>query len=264
MANLQQFIQGSIIALSTYFQDQLGSLILVDGATVTIVGPGNQLFLTNQILTQEGQGTYAFAWQTPANLPVGDYQVLYEGFYQGQIRKSKSQFEVVAADAFNRPAAPTTRTGQLLNLLRDALADNMPNIKRKKWDDEELISFLTIALNDMNGTPSVSNFTLDSVPTNWGSIMIEGAVAWALRAYLIELMSQNIDFNDNGLSVSINNVVQGYLQLYNDAATRFQTQTQLLKRNFRPMGNSILSGQVSGFSVRSLRFSQLLSIANMR
>jgi hypothetical protein len=77
-------------------------------------------------------------------------------------------------------------------------------------------------------------------------------------------MGQNIDFNDNGLSVSINNVVQGYLQLYNDAAQRFQQQAQLLKKNYRPMGMNILSGQVSGYNIRSLRFSQLLSIVNMR
>jgi hypothetical protein len=264
MSSSPQYVQGSIINLTTYFQDQLGNLILVDGATVTVVGPGNQLFLTNQILTQEAQGTYIFAWQTPVNLPTGVYQVLYEGFYQGQIRKDKGQFEIVAADAFNRPAAPTTRTGQLLNLLRDALADNMPNIKRKKWDDEELLSFLSIALTDINGTPAISNFSLDNYPDNWSGIILEGAVAWALRAYLIELMGQNIDFNDNGLSVSINNVVQGYLQLYNDAAQRFQQQAQLLKKNYRPMGMNILSGQVTGYNIRSLRFSQLLSIVNMR
>ena len=261
--NGRQLVGGSLIQLNCVFQDNFGNLLDVDGAAVTIVGPGNQIFLADQLMNRTGYGTYNYLWQSPAELPIGGYSEIYEGFTAGQIKKARGQFEIVATDAFNRPPQIATKTGQLLNLLRDLLADNIPNIRRKQWDDEELISFLNVAVMDMNGYPAVTNYTLDSVPYSWYGIVLEGAVAWALRAWIIDYAQYDVDFNDNGLSVSIRNTLDHYLTMYNDAVARFTAQATLLKKNTRPLGMNIISGLVS-FNLRSLRMSQLASIANQR
>jgi hypothetical protein len=259
----RQFVSGSIISLSVVFHDQIGNLVDTDGAVITIVGPGNQTLLVNQSLFRENLGLYTYLWQTPLNLPIGYYQELYEGFYQGQIKKIHGQFEVVAADAFDRPATPATREGQMLQILRDSLSDNAPNIRAKQWSDGELFNFLQLALMDVNSMPAITVFSLANFPDNWSGVVVEGAIAAALRAMLLELGKTDIDFNDNGISVSIARRVDTMLALYNDAVQRFTTQAAALKKNFRPRGMNIISGSTS-MNLRSLRMSQLLSIVNQR
>lgn len=263
MATVRQFISGSLIPLSCIFEDQLGNLIDVDGAVITIIGPGNQLLKVNQTMNRDSQGTYSYMWQTPVNLPVGQYQEIYEGFFRGHVRKVKGQFEILAPDAFNRPPTPTTRTGKALELLRDALADNIPNITRKQWSDEELLNFLQLAMMDINMFPTLTNFNLENFPDGWMGLLIEGAVALSLRAIILEMAMHDIDFNDNGLSVSISRRLDNYMALYNDAAARFQENAKLVKKQIRPFGVNIISGMVA-FNSRSLRMSQLLSIVNQR
>lgn len=104
----------------------------------------------------------------------------------------------------------------LITNFRLSIGDDNPekNILNKKmsvYSDEQIIRFLNRALKDINGGQPRTTFTLWDFSSNWdSSLIIDGAMVFALMAEGMLQLRNQVDFNDSGLSIAMFNKTQMY------------------------------------------------------
>lgn len=129
----------------------------------------------------------------------------------------------------------------LIQLFRISVADDDPekNILNKKmfqYSDDKIIRLLDRAMNDINGGEPATNFTIFNFAKYWdNTLIVDGAIVFALMAEGILQLRNQIDFNDSGLSVGLFNKAQMYqgwasflLQNYMSGKAEFK-QAYLIK-----------------------------------
>ena len=97
----------------------------------------------------------------------------------------------------------------LINALAIRLKDNRPELYRvdeqeRKWNDEELYSFLYYGLSDINGTPPAwTNYNFATLPAQMHALLLMGAQIMSLIAEATLQAANDFSYNDNGLTVTL-------------------------------------------------------------
>lgn len=123
----------------------------------------------------------------------------------------------------------------LIQLFRISIADDDPekNILNKKmaeYSDEKIIRLLDRAMNDINGGQPTTNISIFDFAKYWdNTLIVDGAVIFALMAEGILQLRNQVDFSDSGLSIGLFNKTQLYqgwvsflLQNYINGKTEFK------------------------------------------
>jgi len=93
-------VQGRSITLTSEWSRGDGTPVDVDNLTITItpVAGGDPVAgPTATGVTHPATGVYGYTWETPADLPAGDYLALWEGTYAGQPVSASEVVTVLAA-----------------------------------------------------------------------------------------------------------------------------------------------------------------------
>lgn len=141
---------------------------------------------------------------------------------------------------------------QLLTTLRALLSDDPLTKRTQVWSDLELLEYLELAMMEVNGTPTLTSFCLDSSPPNWGYMLVIGAEYHALRALYNRESRDVFSFNDDGLSVDISVRSEKYMNMINHLSGTYTKSKDDLKRHFRPRGMAYNSSYTD-LSIRNLR-----------
>lgn len=99
----------------------------------------------------------------------------------------------------------------LIDLFRVSVSDDDPeknilNNKTSQYSDEKIISLLNRAMQDINGGFPLTNFTIYEFATRWdNTLIVDGAVVFALIGEGILQLRNQVDYSDSGLSIALFN-----------------------------------------------------------
>jgi len=110
----------------------------------------------------------------------------------------------------------------------------------QRWSDELLLTYLQIAMSDINSEPPLTLFTLYDVPISWDGCILIGAFILALLGESIVQNGEAFSYSDNGISLNINQAA-GYQSVAQAMQGAYQQQKQNLKKSLRPSARAIKS-----------------------
>lgn len=128
---------------------------------------------------------------------------------------------------------------ELIGLFRITMADDDPdkNILDKKtshYSDEKIINLLNRAMADINGGSPVTNLTIFQLCNGeWdNTLLIDGAVVFALLGEGILQLRNQVNFNDSGLSIGLFDKTQLYQGWYGMMLQNYLNAKQTFKSNY--------------------------------
>lgn len=123
----------------------------------------------------------------------------------------------------------------LIELFRLSVCDDDPNknILNKKaheYTDERIIALLKRAMHDINGGFPTTSYSIYEFATQWdNTLIVDGAIVFALIGEGILQLRNQVNFNDSGLSIGMFDKTQLYqswvsmlLQQYMQAKQEFK------------------------------------------
>jgi hypothetical protein len=95
------------------------------------------------------------------------------------------------------------------------------------WEDEEILEYILMAIDDFNAAPPVTGVTIDDIPLRWRTAVILRACSFACFAIAMNWIADEFDYSVSGVSLSIeksskyegmkNNFIQEYDKLKEQA-----------------------------------------------
>jgi hypothetical protein len=119
------------------------------------------------------------------------------------------------------------RTEDMMNRLRRILKD--PN--KRRWQDEELITYLDQGAWMLNAMPPYTSYGLEQVPFAWEGLVLMGAQACAYLAQAGFEVAKEFSYSDMGLSITIERSMK-YNTLGGAIMNTFATQGASLKKSW--------------------------------
>ena len=123
----------------------------------------------------------------------------------------------------------------LIDLFRVTVSDDDPeknvlNNKMSEYSDEKIIRLLDRAMQDINGGFPLTHFSIYDFAINWdNTLIVDGAVVFALIGEGILQLRNQVDYSDSGLTIALFNKSPQYqgwvgllLQNYMQAKTEFK------------------------------------------
>lgn len=118
-----------------------------------------------------------------------------------------------------------------LSVSDDDPRKNILNKKASEYTDEKIIKLLNRAMQDINGGNPATNFSIYEFATQWdNTLIVDGAVVFALIGEGILQLRNQVNFNDSGLSIGLFDKTQLYqswagmlLQNYAQAKADFKS-----------------------------------------
>ena len=182
------------------------------------------------------EGAYYAPYTVPVDAPFGPYTLTWkitlvtneihlvdQAFYIEDVQSLQS--EAPSAVAILDGTTVSSRILKLIKHVRMALRDNNPDRNYHAlpprssreiqgysnrvgfiWTDEELLSYLKLALSDLNGNnPKTSRmFSLGDFPDYWLSVLVDIACVRALQAITTNWIQDEFGYNISGLSLDLN------------------------------------------------------------
>lgn len=105
---------------------------------------------------------------------------------------------------------------ELIQLFRVSVSDTNPdkNILNKKaqhYTDDEIIALLNRAMHDINGGQPLTHISIYEFAKQWdNTLIVDGAVIFALIGEGLLQVRNQVNFNDSGLSIGIFDKTQIY------------------------------------------------------
>lgn len=105
---------------------------------------------------------------------------------------------------------------KLIGAFRITIGDDDPekNILNKKmnaYSDDKIIRFLNRAMADLNGGQPRTDFSIWDFAQNWDdTLIVDGAVVFAMMSEGMLQLRNQVDFSDSGLSIGMFNKTQLY------------------------------------------------------
>lgn len=191
-------------------------------------------------------GEYYASFFIPADANIGPYRIRWKfrEYVGSALNEVLQSFDVVtsATQVVTIPGI-TSIEFDLVRSLRIMLRDNNPDrnyhfvppageesidqftkVFGYIWEDPELLEFLRIALDRVNMYPPMTFYnTLDNLISRnrpWRSVLIEGAMIYALTALATNWVAEEFDYSIGGVSLSIQKS-SSYQSLANDIQGRF-------------------------------------------
>lgn len=127
----------------------------------------------------------------------------------------------------------------LLESFRVGTFDDVPekNILDKMqfhYTDKQIISLITKALRDINATQPASRYSLvEFVRLYETELLIKGAIVFALMGEGLLQLRNQVDYNDNGLSIAMFNKTGQYQSWLTFLLQEYMQEKQLLKAAMR-------------------------------
>lgn len=123
----------------------------------------------------------------------------------------------------------------LIEMFRLSVCDDNPdknilNKKANEYTDERIIALLNRAMHDINGGQPLTNYNIFDFATQWdNTLIVDGAIVFALIGEGILQLRNQVNFNDSGLSIGLFDKTQLYqgwagmlLQQYAQAKQEFK------------------------------------------
>ena len=134
----------------------------------------------------------------------------------------------------------------------EGVLKNQTRVFGQIWEDEELIEYLRCALDLINMYPPETCFmSIDSLvqfKRNWRSLLLEGAIWYALRAVTLNWIVDEFDYSIGGISLSINKAAS-YQGMADQANQNFKEFAEAAKRTVKIIMG--LKQSRFGFGIRS-------------
>jgi len=115
---------------------------------------------------------------------------------------------------------------ELITRLRTILMDFPTDPRMKRWTDDELLEFLNISLGDVNSAPPMSNYSFETIPPAWTSLVLIRAKYEAYTGRAGLEVAKEFNFGFGGVSVAIDrsgkylSVSQQEWNAYNERLTK--------------------------------------------
>lgn len=151
----------------------------------------------------------------------------------------------------------TNAENQFINYLRQVLKDT--DEVCQIFDDAQLLSYIDLALQDVNSHPTVTFYTIDTVPRDWYNVIILGAYVFALNAQGLTERARNFTVSDQGINYQPPDLPGHMVNLAQAMETKFQTEKERIKANVRPMPQGLGSTRVLTPNPLMLRLRHLRS-----
>lgn len=123
----------------------------------------------------------------------------------------------------------------LIDYFRISVSDDNPeknllNNKANEYSDEKIIALLNRAMQDINGGFPLTHFTIYEFARTWdNTLIVDGAVIFALIGEGILQLRNQVDYSDSGLTIALFNKSPQYqgwagflMQQYMQAKTEFK------------------------------------------
>lgn len=128
----------------------------------------------------------------------------------------------------------------------------MPDNFSVNTTDEKILAFAEVILSDINVFPPLTNFTTDTVPDEILPILYFGVCLFAELFLQARATLEDFSYNDNGLSVQVDQVgkidqsYKNMLEMYKTMITNFK-KTQILAVGGKGIGTPRYQSQIGQF-----------------
>lgn len=130
----------------------------------------------------------------------------------------------------------------LLNLIESFRCGTFDDIPEKNildkfqyhYNDKQIITLLTKALKDINATQPTSRYSLvEFVRLYETELLVKGAIVFALMGEGLLQLRNQVDYNDNGISIAMFNKTGQYQSWLNFLLQDYMQEKQSLKAAMR-------------------------------
>ena len=192
-------------------------------------------------------GKYCAVFRIPEFAPYGDYLIrwTFKQFAGGPDHQVTQEFSVVPTGTqFSEEFPFTTKQLEFIRKLRIMLRDNDPDrnyhfrppasqdalnhqtrVFGYIWTNEELAEAIERGLDMANLYPPQTNFTLETLPNNWRTLVLTGAAIHALTALSLNWVVEEFDYSIGGISLSIDKSSK-YQSMMDSLQGRFDKQLE--------------------------------------
>jgi hypothetical protein len=136
----------------------------------------------------------------------------------------------------------TEREMHFVNYLRSVLSDT--DEACQIFDDSQLLSYVDLALQDVNSHPMKTYYDLETVPRDWMNVIILGAYVFALNTQSITEKARNFTISDQGISYTPPDIPGQMTTIASAMETKYQAEKERIKANEKPSSFGIGSTRV--------------------
>lgn len=141
-----------------------------------------------------------------------------------------------------------------MNILKTRTKMLMSNLTDEKWEDDEVEAYLEASIDDFNGYPPFTDYTVDNLPSKFRTLICKGAILWGLIAYKILLINRDFNYSDNGLSITIDRDSRIGSILSDLGMSNYENEKKMAKRQLVPLSRGLQSGFIKPARVTGYKF----------
>lgn len=255
-----------VVNLTVTFKDGDGNLVDPSSPpTITIVQPNGTILLgpTSQGVTRASLGNYSFLFTVPINGPYGVFQDVWIAMVDGFRVENAFPFVVVGTNIptvnsdgyahlgdeypFDYSQVAIKNINKMIKMMKARLNssgkikinDSFGNPQWVSCDIfsiETLTVFLAMALSYFNSIPFFTYFTFDDEGfiAQFGEILVEGAVMYALASQALIERGREYQIGDNGLTFTPPTVSELLNSQYSGSLAQYFETVKLIKNSMRP------------------------------
>jgi hypothetical protein len=217
-------INPTSITYSIFFIDPNAGPVLVTPPQAIPANPSTGAFYVNiTIPTNWASGSYELRWYLQ-QYPTSNTDTVTADFTVQTVDPATGSFEAPST-VIASPTLTNTKYAKAIMYVRELLFDTNPDRNYHFrpptpgktvagftarvgfiWTDATIIRMLEIAISKLNwyNTKNIYNFTLDTVPADWGRIAALSAAALCLSAEGARWAADQFGYSLNGVSLDIN------------------------------------------------------------
>lgn len=211
------------------------------------------------------KGEYYASLVIPLDANIGSYRVRwrFRETVQGPINRVVQEFTVIDKPGLSTPTASAITGGVdessdvygLMGRLRILLRDNNPDRNYRFqppaheetvqqfnrvfgyiWEDVELVEYLERSLDSISASPPRTPFSsIESMlqfRPEWRTLLLTGAMSWALNALRICWISSEFNYSIGGISLDLEKSSK-YESAYSAMSEQFTTQLEAAKQTVK-------------------------------
>lgn len=142
----------------------------------------------------------------------------------------------------------TPRQQLIITKSRTLMPDNFSG----NTTDEKILAFAEVIVADINLFPPLGGYTTDNLPDNLLPVLYFGVTLFSELFLQMRATLEDFDYNDNGLSVRVNQVekinqsYQNMLALYQNMIVNFK-KTEIIRIGGKGLGTPRFQSQIGQF-----------------
>jgi hypothetical protein len=256
------------VVLTATFYDSLGSPVDTDTfPKVSLIQPSGTILssLSSIGVQRITTGKYSYSYEIPYNGPLGVWNDLWQGTVAGKVQTQTLNFVVFQSNlygvlssdgyhqlgedpGFDYSQIAILNINKLLKTLRarlnssgkieiiDPVTGNITYQDCDIFSADTLVTFLAASLTEFNAIPHFTSFNFNNTNT-WDifhSIVVEGAVIYALGSQALIERGREWQITDNGVAVNVPTVSELLNTQYSQLYTTHFEKLKLIKASMKP------------------------------